>query len=230
LGRLPGFTPVNEMRPYGDPVWACSYESGRFRLVRNAMDGGWTLAPEADRWNIIEDILALLRADPHCERMPALPRFVSDSVDWRQATRKPASAKAASRAIVRIALAVSILLCAASLTQPADHIGTPYPRDIDLGWGVLITGRLGLFDGTVAWLANPALLSAWIFAALGHRSKAIIAATAALLFALSFLLNQQITIDEAGHYGQLRHDGVSYWIWLASIAVAYLLNGLGFAA
>jgi hypothetical protein len=127
-----------------------------------------------------------------------------------------------TRAIVRTLLIVSILFYAISLTQPAYHVVNGNPRLVYSGWNVLTIGWLGAFEGKFAWFANPVLVSVWIFAAKGRNSRAIATASVALLLALSFLLNRQISVDEAGHYGQIIHDGLGYWCWLASIALAFV--------
>lgn len=87
---------------------------------------------------------------------------------------------------------------------------------------LLLIGWLGVFEGIVAWLANPALLLAWIFTlSRKRRVEAVICSLAALGLALSFLSVKEMDRDEAGHHAKIISYGLGYWLWIGSIATAY---------
>ena len=84
-------------------------------------------------------------------------------------------------------------------------------------------GWLGPDDGIVAWFANPMILFAWILMVFRPlRWVAFGTALVALILALSFLLNTEVTKDEAGHIEDITGYAVGYWLWLASMVVAIL--------
>jgi hypothetical protein len=88
---------------------------------------------------------------------------------------------------------------------------------------LLLIGWLGPAVGVFAWLANPALVIAWIAMVAGASSEeAICPAMAALLLALSFLLHRTITVNEAGHFDRITGYGWGYWLWLGSAATAFV--------
>ena len=87
------------------------------------------------------------------------------------------------------------------------------------GIALLLIGWLGLLDGMLAWLANPMLALAWIaiwFPRL--RFVSLACAVIALLFALSFLLHDDIMADEGGGRAAITEYHWGYWLWLGSIA------------
>jgi hypothetical protein len=120
---------------------------------------------------------------------------------------------------------VSLALFAASLTRDGYYTGdqrTPSGACI----GLLLLGWLGIFDGVLAWLANPLLAAAWIviwirrpgFAACGLAGTA-------LAFSLSFLLHQDLLINGAGHRSAITGYGAGYWLWIGSIATMVVGGG-----
>ena len=93
------------------------------------------------------------------------------------------------------------------------------------GWAELLGGWMGMLYGYYAWLANPLLFTAWMFAAHQVRAAAMAAATIAMLFALSFVLHDEIPINEAPDYATIHLNAAGYWLWLASILLA-LVDGV----
>jgi hypothetical protein len=118
-------------------------------------------------------------------------------------------------------VAVSMILFLASLTQDGFYL-----EGGDLtAWssmGLLLTGWLGLLVGVPAWLANPALATAWILALLGpsRRWYAFAFAVLAVGLCASFLIYRDILVDEAGHRHAITAYAPGYWLWLASAGVA----------
>jgi hypothetical protein len=88
------------------------------------------------------------------------------------------------------------------------------------GFELLLIGILGPLDGTYAWLANPALLVAWITLPLRPRAVALGFSLAALGIALEFLRRQNVWLNEAGGRGEIAGFGLGYWLWIANIATA----------
>src|SRR5215467_14437437 len=110
-------------------------------------------------------------------------------------------AKAKSRrppTVVVAFFAVSVLLFLASLTQDGFYIDrSDNPRAWAPCIGLLLVGWIVVFEGVFAWLANPALLVTWIAMWFRPTHKAAVGAgIAALCFALSFLLHDQIMTSE----------------------------------
>lgn len=131
------------------------------------------------------------------------------------------------RRIAAAATVLSVVLFLTSLTQDGYYIDRPGdPRAWAPCIGLLLIGWLGVFDGILAWLANPALLAAWIF--LNFRSSRRLGAAigaAAIAFALSFLLYTEILTNEAGGTSKITGYGAGYWLWVASGGVA-MIGGL----
>lgn len=67
-----------------------------------------------------------------------------------------------TRSPSRLFTAASILLFLISLTQDGYRTDASNPRAWSPAIGLLLVGCLGIFDGIVAWLANPTLLATWI--------------------------------------------------------------------
>lgn len=122
-----------------------------------------------------------------------------------------------------LAVAASVLLFLVSLPLDAFYIDRAAdPCAWSLGFGLLLVGWIAALDGVPAWLANPALLAAWISLLIGFRRTAVVSAALALLLALSFLLCQQVLTSEAGHYSRVSGYGYGYWFWVSSMAAAFL--------
>ena len=117
----------------------------------------------------------------------------------------------------------SVLLFIASLTQSRCRLeGDDHPGAACVG--LLLIGWIGVLGGIYAWLANPAILGAWILIwSRRMRPLAFLCAGAALAFALSFLRVKKMDRDESGeHVERITSYGVGYWIWIASIGTILL--------
>ena len=123
---------------------------------------------------------------------------VGGEMDHKGISDEPAHVIRDTTREVRIAaVGISVLLFLLSLTQDAYYIWRGN------GWGpgfaLLLLGWLGVFVGEFAWLANPALVVAWL--ALWKRRRQFIAlafAVTSLLLALSFLLDRGVQQVRAG--------------------------------
>jgi len=115
----------------------------------------------------------------------------------------------------RVALVLSVILFAASLTQDAfcvSGICSDWP-----GWSILLFGAL---SGQTSWFANPLLLAAWIAALLARRMPALILSGAALALGASFMFETTVITNEAGMANPVTGLREGYALWLASMAAA----------
>jgi len=123
--------------------------------------------------------------------------------------------------LARLFVGVSILLFLASLTQNPCRWASPNESDGQYFGclAFLLIGWVGVFGGIVAWLANPALLLAWIFTFSRYRRvEAIVCSVAALGLALSFLAVKEIPGDNGS--AKIISYALGYWLWIASIVMA----------
>jgi hypothetical protein len=89
----------------------------------------------------------------------------------------------------------------------------------------LLFGWIGVLSGTVAWLANPALLFAWLMFLMGRYQGAAISALIATALMLSFLLTKTVISSEAPTFSKVIGYGPGYWLWLAS-ALALVIGSI----
>ncbi len=226
LSRLPDFSLLDAKLVHHDRHYAYRYRHGSFRLIYQE-DDGWLLLPDQGHERVIDDIVLLFDASGRCERLaehvpvpPPAPSAASAPPAASKVAAKRAGTSTASRAL----LTASLLLFVVSLWLPPFRVEAADPYPWPRGWLVLLMGWLGIADGMLAWFANPLLLAAWLLAWRRRRGATIVTAALALLLGLSFLLNSQISVDEAGNQSPLHHDGSGYWLWLGSLA-AILLCG-----
>ncbi|HEV3343563.1 MAG TPA: hypothetical protein VG125_24540 [Pirellulales bacterium] len=140
-------------------------------------------------------------------------------------TEIPDKPKYRITAVAAWTVAASMSLFVASLPQDAFYIDrADDPRAWSLGFGLLLVGWLAVLDGVPAWLANPAVLAAWILLLVRFRRTALVMAALALLLALSFLLCDRVLTDEAGGRSRVTGYGSGYWCWVGSMAVAFFAS------
>jgi hypothetical protein len=99
-----------------------------------------------------------------------------------------------------------------------------------VSWKVLVYGWVGMlfaYPTHFIWLANPALLIAWIVIAASLRngspalrSAAIWTSWFGLILAASFLLPVRIVANEGGVATAVGSREAGYWLWLASMFCA----------
>ena len=122
-----------------------------------------------------------------------------------------------SSTILILTISVSIILLSIALTQDAYYTGK---KEDSIGSGGIFAFLLGWMNITAAgisWLANPALIISYIKHAKGKLKHALYFAIAALVFSLSFLLFNEIIVNESGSKSLITGYGPGYWFWLASI-------------
>ena len=83
-------------------------------------------------------------------------------------------------------------------------------------FSLLITGWIGVFYGYFAWLANPLLMFSWKLDLEGKSGYAALCAVCALLFGLSFLLQDQMLVGKT-LTAPITHYGWGYRLWLGSM-------------
>jgi hypothetical protein len=120
---------------------------------------------------------------------------------------------------------LSVGLFVLCLANDGYYIQGPNPRAWAAAWGLLLVGWVGVFSGTLAWLANPALAVAWIMFYRGRYRYSALYALIALGFIVSFLFAKTVMSSEAPAYSKIIGYGVGYWLWMAS-AVTILAAAL----
>lgn len=71
---------------------------------------------------------------------------------------------------------------------------------------------------TFSWLANPALLIAWLTYK-ENKTTSLVFTILSLALMLSFLMFDEVIDNEAGHYNKIVSYKAGYWLWLSSSAV-----------
>jgi hypothetical protein len=93
-------------------------------------------------------------------------------------------------------------------------------------WWLLLIGWGALLDGVIAWLANPAIVAAWIMIWFPQRRwLATVFAFSALCCTLSFMLHDDILANEGGGRSAIIGYGTGYRLWMASVATMALWCG-----
>lgn len=124
---------------------------------------------------------------------------------------------------VKITLAISIGLMILALTQEAYCTAEDCMGSIN----VFIFGIFGIFiggDETLSWFANPLLVLSWIF--INNRKITLLLSLLSTLLALSFLMFDEVVINEAGHSKAITMYALGYWLWVGSHVVMLLGNVL----
>jgi len=73
---------------------------------------------------------------------------------------------------------------------------------------------------SLAWLANPLLIVAWILIWNGTDKLSVVFAVLSFLFAGGFIFMRRIVGSEALIAQEITGLGPGYWLWLASTTVA----------
>ncbi len=123
------------------------------------------------------------------------------------------------RLVPWLALGASVALFAACLLNDGYYIEGPNPDAWADARGLLMLGWIGIASGTFAWLANPALLLAWVLALKKKHSLALVATIAAFVLMVTFLLQDTVISSEAPTYSRITGYGMGFWLWVASAAV-----------
>ena len=124
-------------------------------------------------------------------------------------------------------LKASLGLYVVSLFLDGFYISGPNPEAWAPGFALLLVGWLALFDGVVAWLANPVLFASWLLFQQGKHTAALVSAMASLLLAVSFLAHKEIMVSEAPTYETVIGYGLGYGMWLAASAASIAASALG---
>ena len=126
-----------------------------------------------------------------------------------------------------IAIIYIVACCCPALRLDHYYSGDSSPQSNEtwLGWTALVLGWLGIFVGSVAWLANACLGLTLIFLLCGLRWASLISSVLAALISFDFfqLFSAKIPADEGG-VGTLvlRSPEIGVWLWFASIAGGFV--------
>jgi hypothetical protein len=119
----------------------------------------------------------------------------------------------------------SIVLYAASLLTEGFYVEGVAPRALSPGWSELAFGWISLFQGTLAWLANPALFLGWFVYRSRRPGMATACSCVALILMISFLFVKTVVVSEAPTFARVTGYGVGYWLWTSS-ALSLVLGSL----
>jgi|JI7StandDraft_1071085.scaffolds.fasta_scaffold191571_2 hypothetical protein len=95
-----------------------------------------------------------------------------------------------------------------------------------LGLVALLMGWMNFSTSFLSWFANPLYLLT-IISIFKNKKNARTTGILSLLFSLSFLILNEVLIDEAGNTGKVEKYLLGYWLWTLSItivAVCSILN------
>jgi hypothetical protein len=133
--------------------------------------------------------------------------------------------KARGVIVPRLLVLLSAGLFAASLTQESFCTGscTGWPGFGVLGFGWIEPIALSQVGPFVAfsWYANPCLGLALVFTLSEFRRLALTFAGAGLVLGAAFLLGKSVWVSESGADAITGH-ALGYWLWVASLAVAFV--------
>lgn len=123
------------------------------------------------------------------------------------------------RLFPRFALIASVVVFVVCLQNDGYYIEGPQPRAWSDAWTLLLLGWIGIGSGTMAWLANPALLLAWVFSLKKRPAPSLLSAIVALAFMVSLLFQQTVVTSEAPTYSRIIGYGIGFWLWIVSAAL-----------
>ncbi|KGT08473.1 hypothetical protein CMU71_00615 [Elizabethkingia anophelis] len=111
-----------------------------------------------------------------------------------------------------LTLTISIALFVASLTQTAVNMGSDYMLSI----ACLLLGWAEVFEGGIAWLANPLLFISWLLLIIKQPKISVPLSLIAFFLSLSYLSVSTITVNEGGGKAEITSYDLGYYLWLAS--------------
>ncbi|PUB35449.1 hypothetical protein C8J95_101121 [Elizabethkingia sp. YR214] len=119
-----------------------------------------------------------------------------------------------------LTLIISIALFIASLTQIAVNMGSDYMLSV----ACLLLGWAEVFEGGIAWLANPLLFISWLLLLIKQPKIAAPLCLITFLLSLSYLSTSTITVNEGGGKASITSYGLGYYLWLASSISLFIGN------
>lgn len=175
------------------------------------------LAVDADHTDSSQVTNDSQRTNCSTERVPGLP---NSNVGW--------SAKCSTARYLLFASSLAMFFV--SLTQDCFLIDRAEdPRALALGIGLLLFGWFSVSTTMVAWLANPALILAWVVM---RRNDDRVGATcfslAAFGLSASFLVHDEVVGNSAGHLSVITSYGPGFWLWLGSTIAALTCSIVSF--
>ena len=125
--------------------------------------------------------------------------------------------------IRKIILFLSIILFVIALTQKGFCTTA---GQCAIGIVDLLVGWMGVFmlhPPAMVWLANPTLVAAWVFIKKNQRTSFILSVIS-LVIMLSFLLFDEIIVNESGASSKITAYGLGYWLWVLSAFIMVVGN------
>jgi len=121
-------------------------------------------------------------------------------------------------------LIISLILFLISLSQRA-YCTNNDCGDLGMGLAILFSGIFGVFLGGACftWIANPLLLLAWI-TFIKYKKISFFFSLMAVTIGISFLMFDEIIVNEAGHYGKITGYELGYYLWILSMVTILIGN------
>lgn len=116
-------------------------------------------------------------------------------------------------------LALSCALFAACLCGEGYYLEGDKRDAYSSALGLLAVGWMGVFFHIYTWLANPLLISAWVFTGLKQYEIALACSCLAVVLMLSFLRHKKIIVSAVPDYATIIGYGYGYWLWVGAAAV-----------
>ncbi|MCL1679432.1 hypothetical protein M2T92_10380 [Elizabethkingia miricola] len=96
--------------------------------------------------------------------------------------------------------------------------------DYMLSIACLLLGWAEIFEGGIAWLANPLLFISWLLLLIKQPKISTPLSLMAFLLSLSYLSASTITVNEGGSKAAITSYGLGYYLWLASSISLFIGN------
>ena len=128
------------------------------------------------------------------------------------------------RIIHNVIRSISIVLFFVAMTQVCFDTESA-PGESGEGAALVISGFFGFFSSItgLTWLANPALWYSWV--QITRKPKhSLLASMLAIIISLSFLLCNDVIINEGGGTSAITDVRIGYWLWLSSIGTMLIGN------
>lgn len=120
-------------------------------------------------------------------------------------------------ATLLVAVMLSCGCFLASLYLPCVYTGDSGPPFY--GWTLLLMGPFGIFDGVVAWYANPLLALILVLLLTERFRLAALCGVPCVLLALSTFAMREMAVTEQPRYEPVTGYGPGFFLWLASLAI-----------
>ncbi|MBD3584047.1 hypothetical protein [Flavobacterium selenitireducens] len=122
---------------------------------------------------------------------------------------------------IKISLIIlSILIFLISLVQEC-YLANGSKTIGSLGLMAFLIGWMNASDSFIVWFANPLYLLSVIFLII-NKNIAKYLGGLSLLLSLSFLILDEVLINEGGNIAKIQKYLIGYWLWVLSMFLIFL--------